>query len=453
MSTERQEAKLKRNLGFWPLMGIAYGQIIGAGIVTNTGIAIGMTGTGVVLAYIISAICTTFTSFPSAILSAAVPVTGGNYRYISRLMDKRWGFVYLVTYFISNMTIALYALSCASYLGAFITGISQNIIAICLLLVFFFINMVGTKESALVTTGMTLLLLLGMALFIFYGLPETDIAYVFDPSNLMANGPVSLLSSIALLSFATGGATVVVNYGAEAIDPAKNMPRIIFISTITVGIMYAMVAMVASGVLPIEQVADQNLSLVAQEVMPGWAFVYFTLAAGAGATAKMLNVTLSWIAKPLLVACDDGVLPKSLGTVNKRGVPYKLLTMFLFIGLIPLLMGLDISFISTMGTAISLVSTVMFSVAFLNLPKKYPEAYSRSTLKVSDTMLKVFGWGSVVLNLVFSFSLVLELPMTAVIAFLVVMAVSILYALKSKRLDAITIPDDLDIQYNDANVK
>ena len=268
MSTERQEAKLKRNLGFWPLMGIAYGQIIGAGIVTNTGIAIGMTGTGVVLAYIISAICTTFTSFPSAILSAAVPVTGGNYRYISRLMDKRWGFVYLVTYFISNMTIALYALSCASYLGAFITGISQNIIAICLLLVFFFINMVGTKESALVTTGMTLLLLLGMALFIFYGLPETDIAYVFDPSNLMANGPVSLLSSIALLSFATGGATVVVNYGAEAIDPAKNMPRIIFISTITVGIMYAMVAMVASGVRPIEQVADQNLSLVAQRLCP-----------------------------------------------------------------------------------------------------------------------------------------------------------------------------------------
>lgn len=48
MSTERQESKLIRNIGFWPLMGIAYGQIIGAGIMTQTGIAIGMTGTGVV---------------------------------------------------------------------------------------------------------------------------------------------------------------------------------------------------------------------------------------------------------------------------------------------------------------------------------------------------------------------------------------------------------------------
>ena len=64
MSTERQESKLMRNIGFWPLMGIAYGQIIGAGIMTQTGIAIGMTGTGVVLAYIISAVCTTFQNFP-----------------------------------------------------------------------------------------------------------------------------------------------------------------------------------------------------------------------------------------------------------------------------------------------------------------------------------------------------------------------------------------------------
>ena len=86
MSTERQESKLIRNIGFWPLMGIAYGQIIGAGIMTQTGIAIGMTGTGVVLAYIISAVCTTFQNFPTAILGATVPVSGGEYRYISRLL-------------------------------------------------------------------------------------------------------------------------------------------------------------------------------------------------------------------------------------------------------------------------------------------------------------------------------------------------------------------------------
>ena len=36
---ERQESRLKRNLTFWNLMGVAIGQIIGAGIMTMTGTA------------------------------------------------------------------------------------------------------------------------------------------------------------------------------------------------------------------------------------------------------------------------------------------------------------------------------------------------------------------------------------------------------------------------------
>lgn len=431
MSTERQESKLIRNIGFWPLMGIAYGQIIGAGIMTQTGIAIGMTGTGVVLAYIISAVCTTFQNFPTAILGATVPVSGGEYRYISRLRGKKWGFVYLATYVVSKLTIALYALSCASYLVAFLTGISEQIIAICLLVAAFAINLLGTKQSAFVTTGITALLLLGMALFLFYGLPRTDIAYVFDPSNLMAHGPGNLLSAIALLSFATGGAQVIGNMGSEIIDPQKNMPKVIIISTVTVGIMYALVAMVASGVLPLEVVSNQNLSLVAADVMPGWAFTYFTLAAGAGATAKTLNVTLSWSPKPILVACDDGMLPRSWGTVSKRGVPYKILIAFFFIGLIPLLAGMDISLISKMGTAISLLSKLMFSYAFLNLPKKYPEAFARSEMKVSEGTVKILGYGSIILSAIFSASLIIELPTAAKIGFVILFAASTLGELRA----------------------
>ena len=446
MSTERQESKLIRNIGFWPLMGIAYGQIIGAGIMTQTGIAIGMTGTGVVLAYIISAVCTTFQNFPTAILGATVPVSGGEYRYISRLRGKKWGFVYLATYVVSKLTIALYALSCASYLVAFLTGISGQIIAICLLVAAFAINLLGTKQSAFVTTGITALLLLGMALFLFYGLPRTDIAYVFDPSNLMAHGPGNLLSAIALLSFATGGAQVIGNMGSEIIDPQKNMPKVIIISTVTVGIMYALVAMVASGVLPLEVVSNQNLSLVAADVMPGWAFTYFTLAAGAGATAKTLNVTLSWSPKPILIACDDGMLPRSWGTVSKRGVPYKILIAFFFIGLIPLLAGMDISLISKMGTAISLLSKLMFSYAFLNLPKKYPEAFARSEMKVSEGTVKILGYGSIILSAIFSASLIIELPTAAKIGFVILFAVSIAWA-NSGKLDKIEIPNDLDVQY------
>lgn len=89
MSAERQESKLIRNLSFWDLMAISVGQIIGAGIMSSTGVAIGMTGTGVVLAFLLSPVLTIISIFPIAILGATVPTTGGPYRYCSRLLGKR----------------------------------------------------------------------------------------------------------------------------------------------------------------------------------------------------------------------------------------------------------------------------------------------------------------------------------------------------------------------------
>jgi len=446
MSSQREESKLKRNIGIGPLMGIAYGQIIGAGIMTLTGTAIGITGTGVVIVYVISALCTLFNNYPTAILGAALPATGGNYRYISRLHGKELGFIFIVVYFVQNLTIALYTLSCASYLGAVITGVPQRVIAVCVLLLAFGINLIGNKQSALVTTGITLLLLIGCAMFIFFGFQRVDFGYVFNPSGWFPRGVGGFVESLAVLSFATGGAQVISNMGSEIIDPGKNIPRVMIISTLSVGVLYALIAVVATGVLPLETVSGQNLALVAKEVMPAWAFNFFVLAAGAGATAKTLNVTLSHVSKPVLVAAEDGLFPKALAKVDKRGVPSIILFMFFFIGLVPLLLGIDINLISRMGTAIGLLSKIMYSYAFLNLPKKYPQQLANSTLKVSDGMIKVFGWGSIVLQAAFSYSLIINLPTIAIIGFSILVACAIAFVAVGG-LKKITIPDDLAIDY------
>lgn len=54
MSNLTSTKELKRTLGFWDLMGASMGQIIGAGIMSLTGIAIGMTGRSAPLAFILS---------------------------------------------------------------------------------------------------------------------------------------------------------------------------------------------------------------------------------------------------------------------------------------------------------------------------------------------------------------------------------------------------------------
>lgn len=133
----RQESKLIRNLGFWDLMAIAIGQIIGAGIMSTTGVAIGMTGTGVVLAFLLSPILTTISIFPSTVLGSSVPATGGPYRYTSRLLGKVPGMIYLLLHITMNISFAQWALSFASYFVSLVSGWDQHIIAIVTLTIFF----------------------------------------------------------------------------------------------------------------------------------------------------------------------------------------------------------------------------------------------------------------------------------------------------------------------------
>lgn len=50
--------------------------------------------------------------------------------------------------------------------------------------------------------------------------------------------------------------------------PRRTIPLGILLSALVVGAIYALMGTVASGVLPVEQVAGQNLSVVAQTIFP-----------------------------------------------------------------------------------------------------------------------------------------------------------------------------------------
>ena len=79
------DQKLTRVLGFWDVFFIAVGQVIGAGAVALTGVAIGMTGPGVFLAYICAASLALLTSVLAMVAGSALPVIGGYYVWPSRL--------------------------------------------------------------------------------------------------------------------------------------------------------------------------------------------------------------------------------------------------------------------------------------------------------------------------------------------------------------------------------
>ncbi len=445
MSAERQESKLIRNLSFWDLMAISVGQIIGAGIMSSTGVAIGMTGTGVVLAFMLSPNLTNISIFPIAILGATVPTTGGPYRYCSRLLGKTPGMIYLLLHITMNVGLAQYALSFASYLVSITTGLDQHMVAIVILTFFFITNLVGTKSAAVLNKIMSVALIGGLLLFIGFGLPKADISYVIEPSHLFAHGTFAFVSTLALLSSATAGAQVVAELGGETKDAGRTIPKAMVASTFGVGVFYVLIALVVAGVLPMDQVANQPLTLVARETMPGIAFYLFVIGAALGATATTLNATLSWVTKPLLVACDDGMLPKSLGKVNKHGVPWKLLTLFYLVGLIPLAMRLDIAFITKFTTANSLLSKLFVCFALFSLASKSGDLLKRSSIKLSPSGAKGMAVLGMVVLCTLSSSLLLNLSIK-MIGFLVALVVIVLIYVRTFAKN-IQIENDLLVDY------
>lgn len=399
---ERHEKSLKRTLGRGDLFSMAVGQIVGAGIMSLCGVAIGMTGTGVVLAFVVAAFISSASLLPAAQVAAACPTTGGTYRYPSRLIGPKAGFFELMVYIICQITVSMYATTFATYFQALVPGVNLKLVALAVLTIVFVCNLLGTKNAAFVQNILVVALIAGLASFILFGIVKVDYGYVFDLSNLFPNGARSFLTAAALLTFSTSGAITIAELGGEAKNPAKDLPVAMIGSTLFVGVIYALIALVASGVLPWEQVANQPLSLVAETILPRPIFYVFLIGGALGATATTMNAIFTWVTKPIMIACDDGWFPRKLADVNKKfGTPHYLMLLVYLVGIVPILLDIPLDTIATIGSGLGCVYQAMMPLSAMFLLKKYPRAYENSKFKLPVKSLKplaVFAFGLLIIQ-------------------------------------------------------
>lgn len=438
-----QEQKLKKTLTRSDLFSIGIGQIIGAGILSLCGVGIGMTGTGVVFAFMLAAVISSVSLLPDAQLAAACPTTGGSYRYPSRLIGPKVGFIQVMMYIIVQITISMYAITFATYFEELIPGVSVKAVALIIVAIVYVTNMFGTKSAAIVQKIMVAALIIGLGSLVCFGLFEVNYEYVFDPANLFPNGPRSFFTAAALLTFSTGGALALAELGGEVKDPAKDLPIAMIGSTLFVGVVYALIALVASGVLPWEQVANQSLTAVANEVLPTPLFYVFMLGGALGATATTLNATFVWISKPIMIACEDGWFPKKLATVNKYGVPGYIITLFFIVAVVPILLDLSLETISVMGTGMGAIFEALVPLSCLFLVKKYPQAYENSKFKLPKKYIPVFAVVTFCIMLVQATLLISDLTPIGIAFSIGYIIIVIIAAFIIEKVKHIEIPADL----------
>jgi APA family basic amino acid/polyamine antiporter len=382
---------LKRTISTPAAVGVAFNQIVGGGIVSLTGVAIGLTGGGVSIAFVIAVCSIIIVSLPYAAIGSAMPVTGGIYAYSTKLIHPLAGYAALVVNFLAQASLGLYGVAAGQYMNTLNPWFDPTITAVSLILFFYVANLMGAVIGARLSILMSVMMLLGFGIFIVLGMPGVD--WVNYPP-ILPNGFANLIQAAALLTFATGGATVVVELGGEMKNPGKAIPAALIGGTLLAGAMYVLIAIVAAGVLPIDQVANQPLSVVAADFLspPAWAF--FILGGAMAAVISTMNSQLLSGSKSMLAAIDDGWFHKRLGAVNKRfGTPHYLLTVLLVIGLTPVIFHVPLDVLASAVSGIAQLLFVFVLIASLRLRSKRPDLHAAAPFKLPATLHWILALG------------------------------------------------------------
>lgn len=426
MATETND---KNKLSRMDLFSMAIGQIIGVGIMTMTGIAIGFTGRSVPFAYILACVLTVISAIPQIFIGGTANFLGGQYSQIAVLGNKKLAGWYTYVNLCMLFAISMYTLSFADYFLSLVPGANGKLVGCTALSIIFLMHLTGVKQAARLQNALSAILALAIAAYIVFGIGHISPDF-FAEDQFMTGGVSGFALASVYLTFACGGANYVVNYSSQAKNPTKDIPIVIIVSTLGVGVVYAIMAAIASGVLPVSQVANQPLSVAAAEFMPGAVFTFFVVGGAIFALLTTLNFSIGMMVYPVLRACNDGWLPKGLAATNKKwGTAHWILLVFYLVGVVPIIVGLDLTTIANSTVIVTKVCASIVVYAAMQLPKKLPELWNKSRFHVSNGLLKTLCGTALVINVVSILLLLVSTSKIQIILNLAILAVGGVLAL------------------------
>jgi APA family basic amino acid/polyamine antiporter len=365
---------LHRSLGVWQLTALGIGAIIGAGIFSGAGTAVSGgphhlgAGPALVISYILVAIACGFAALCYAEFASLIPQAGSAYTYayasFGELMAWIIGWDLIIEYAVGNIAVAV---SWGAYFQTFLQGFgiglppwlatdprtaSQafaalqaaaggeisgavregaaawtqapnlfgipvifNLPAVLIVAAITWILVKGIRESAWANTAMVILKLAILLFFIAIG------AFWVKPENwspFMPNGWEGVTTGAALIFFAYIGFDAVSTAAEEAKNPQRDMPRAMIYSLIVTSIIYIIVTLVLTGLMPWTMLGTADpLAGAFQERGYDWAAGVISL----GAIISMASVLLVFqMGQPRIffAMARDGLLPQWAAKIHPK---------------------------------------------------------------------------------------------------------------------------------------
>jgi amino acid transporter len=243
--------QLVRAIGVPGLAANIVNSTIGAGIFALPAAVALQLGAASPLAYVICALamCLFVTCF--AMAGSRVSLTGGLYAYVETAFGGYFGFLAGALYFLTAILaisgiVGLIASSVAGMIPALGSPVGRATVIFCILLFLTLINVRGVGIGARAVEAVTVIKLAPILIFVMAGI------FFIRPEMLAWPGwprGDALGRSVLQLLFAFVGVEVALVPSGEIKNPARTVPRAIFLSLGITTVLYILIQLVAEGVL------------------------------------------------------------------------------------------------------------------------------------------------------------------------------------------------------------
>jgi APA family basic amino acid/polyamine antiporter len=353
------EHTLKRTLGKTNLVMLGIGAIIGAGIFVLTGAAASQhAGPAVVISFVVAGLACAFAGLCYSEFASMIPIAGSAYTYAYATLGEfiAWiiGWDLILEYLFGASTVAVgwsgYMTSFLKDFGIIIpdalcnapifydaatqsytaTGAFLNLPAMAIVGIMTWLLVIGIRESANINNVIVVIKVIVILLFIILGWnyinPENWVPFIPENTGTFGEyGWSGVVRAAGIIFFAYIGFDAVSTAAQEAVNPQKDMPFGILGSLVVCTILYILVGLVMTGIVPYLQLNNPAPIAVAIDATGdglAWLRPIIKIGALAGLSSVIL-VMLMGQPRIFFSMSKDGLLPKSFGKVHpKYKTPY-----------------------------------------------------------------------------------------------------------------------------------
>jgi amino acid transporter len=347
------EAK-SRTLGYWSVLSIGIGGMVGGGIFAVLGLAVQLANGGTPIAFALAGMIALVTAYSYVKLSVRYPSQGGTVEFLNQAFGAGifTGSLNVLLWLSYIIMLSLYAYAFGSYGASFFPEAAQqvwkHIFISGAIILFTGLNILGAKKVGESETYIVLLKITILLIFIGAGIWSVNIQRL-EPATWSA--PMQLIAGGMIIFVAYEGFELIANTAENVKNPRKTLPLAYYSAVGFVIILYVLVSLVTVGNLPISEIVAARDYALAEAAKPFLGSIGFAMIAIAAllSTGSAINATLYGTARVSYVIAKDGELPEKLEEkVWNRPIEGLLITS----GLTLLVANLfDLSSISTMGSS------------------------------------------------------------------------------------------------------